>query len=147
MCEAEYTLTITSDPGNGGDYDFLTRSIGDWGRRVSVHMDGFSRDGQHVFGVLSEGGAYSFTTVLNYDRMALRADLIQIKEGLPRLRAANCGASFAVVGTTDEGRVVLEPNTANACHIEHRWVMDLDGNLRDLAKGESFSSLYSAGAR
>jgi hypothetical protein len=71
QCMAEYHRHITlpdgreeaPDPGYG-----FTNSDAEWGRRLSVHLDGFSNDGQHVFGVISEGGKYWFVQVFDFKR-------------------------------------------------------------------------------
>ena len=84
---AEYHLHVTLPDGHEEAPDTgygFTNSIAEWGRRVSVHLDGFSNDG-----------------------------------------------------------VVLEPNTANQCRIDHRWVLDRAGKLRDASKNDSFLPLYS----
>jgi hypothetical protein len=117
-------------------------SDGEWGRRLSVHLDGFSDDGQHIFGVISEGGKHSSVTVFDFKRDGSHVE-IRVQHGLSRLREVNCGASFAVAGTTDGGELVLEPNTANRCRMDHRWLLDKTGDLRAVTKNDSVVSLYS----
>jgi hypothetical protein len=119
----------------------FTASDGEWGRRLSVHLDGFSKDGKHIFGVISEGGKYSFVQVFDFRRDGSHSE-IQVKNGLARLRAVNCGTSFAIAGTNGNGELVLEPNTENRCRADHRWTLDKEGNLRDLKKDEAVVSLY-----
>lgn len=63
QCMAEYHLRITLPDGHEEAPDTgygFTNSIAEWGRRVSVHLNGFSNDGQHILRVLSEGGKSSF---------------------------------------------------------------------------------------
>lgn len=67
---------------------------------------------------------------------------IDVQQGLSHLKAVKCGTSFAVAGTTNAGEIVLEPNTANQCRIDHRSVLDRAGKLRD-ASNDSFLPLYS----
>ena len=67
-------------------------------------------------------------------------------QGSPHLRAANCGSSFAVAGTTDTGEIVLEPNTSERCRADHRWVLD-QGKLRDLAKNDFMMPLHTLGSQ
>src|SRR4051794_23203003 len=62
-CMAEYHLHVTLPDGREEAPDTgygFTNSTAEWGRRLSVHLDGSSKDGQHIFGVISEGGKYSF---------------------------------------------------------------------------------------
>lgn len=147
QCEANYTLRITLTDGRDGAAGLIppmgfTSSVGEWGRRLSVHLDGFSTDGQHIFGVISEGGKYSFVQVFDFKRDGSHVE-IQVQQGWSRLKAANCGASFAVAGTTNRGEIVLEPDTANRCRMDYRWVLNREGNLRDLTKNESVLPLYA----
>lgn len=138
---ASYTLRITLPDGRDGAAGLIpsmgfTASDGEWGRRLSVHLDGFSKDGKHIFGVISEGGKYSFVQVFDFRRDGSHSE-IQVKNGLARLRAVNCGTSFAIAGTTGNGELVLEPNTENRCRADHRWTLDKEGNLRDAKEGRS----------
>jgi hypothetical protein len=146
-CMANYTLRITLPDGRDGAAGLIppmgfTGSVGEWGRRLSVHLDGFSNDGQHIFGVIAEGGKYSFVQVFDFKRDGSHSE-ISVQQGLSRLKAAHCGTSFAVAGTTDAGGLVLEPNTSNGCRIEHRWLLDKAGKLRDVANSQSFTPLYT----
>ena len=146
-CMANYTLRIRLPDGRDGaaglipPMGFASR-IGAWGRRLSVHLDGFSTDGQHIFGVISEGGKYSFVQVFDFKRDGSHVE-IQVQQGLSYLKAANCGTSFAVAGTTNAGEIVLEPNTANRCRMDHRWVLNKAGSLRELTKNDSLMPLYA----
>lgn len=147
-CMASYTLRITLPDGRDGAVGLIppmgfTASDGEWGRRLSVHLDGFSKDGKHIFGVISEGGKYSLVQVFDFRRDGSHSE-IQVKSGLARLRAANCGTSFAVAGTNGNGELVLEPNTENRCRGGHRWTLDKEGNLRDMTKDEAVVSLYDS---
>lgn len=145
QCMAEYHLHITLPDGREEaretGYGFAN-SIAGWGRRLSVHLDGFSKDGQHVFGVISENGQYSFVQAFDFKRGGPHVEIV-IQQGLSHLKAVNCGTSFAVAGTTNAGEIVLEPNTANQCRIDHRWVLDRSGKLRETTKSDSFLPLYS----
>ena len=73
QCEASYTLRITLKDGRVDATGLIppmrfTSSIGEWGRRLSLHLDGFSTDGQHILGVISEAGKYSFVQVFDFKR-------------------------------------------------------------------------------
>ena len=142
-----YTLRITLPDGRDGAAGLIPAmgfigSVGEWGRRLSVHLDGFSNDGHNIFGVIAEGGKYSFVQVFDFKRDGSHSE-ISIQQGLLRLKAAHCGTSFAVAGTTDTGDLVLEPNTSNRCRIDHLWLLDKTGKLRDVANNDSFIALYT----
>jgi hypothetical protein len=145
QCMAEYHLHITLPDGREEAPETgrgFTSSIAEWGRRLSVHLDGFSGDGQHILGVISEGGRYSFVQVFDFRRGGPHVE-IAVQQGLSHLKAVNCGTSFAVAGTTNAGEIVLEPNTANQCRVDHSWILDRAGNLRDASKNDSFLTLYT----
>ena len=72
---------------------------------------------------------------------------IDVLKGWSCLRAVNCGASFAVAGTTNAGEIVLEPNTVSRCRIDHRWVLDSAGKLRDMTKNDVLVGVYNAHIR
>jgi hypothetical protein len=143
-CKADYTLVITPADGIGGEGFFS--SDADWGRRLSVHLDGFSQDSKHVLGIVSEGGKYSFAMVFDYDRTIHNANVIGIQRGLMHLRAAKCGTAFAVAGITDTGGIVLEPNSTNPCRGDHRWLLDQTGKLQNLVQDRPFIRLYKEGS-
>jgi len=143
-CMADYSLLIT--PSDGVSADRFFASDGEWGRRLSVDLDGFSRDGKHVFGLISENGKFSFVRVFDYDKTAHHAEVIDVQQALAHLKAAKCSA-YAVAGTTDAGAIVLEPNTASDCRGYHRWQLDRTGKLGNLARGAPFLSLYEAAHR
>jgi hypothetical protein len=148
---ANYSLRITLPDGRDGAAGLIPpmgfiSSIGEWGRRLSVHLDGFSDDGKHIFGVISEGGKYSSVRVFDFKRDGSHVE-IRVQHGLSLLRAVNCGTSFAVAGTTDAGELVLEPNAASRCRMDHRWLLDKTGELRAATKNDSFVSLYSPRTR
>jgi hypothetical protein len=150
-CMANYTLRITLPDGRSGAAGLIPRmgftgSDGECGRRLSVHLDGFSHDGKHIFGVISEGGTHPFIQVFDFARDGSHSE-IQVKSGLARLKAVNCGPSFAVAGTNGNSRLILEPDTENRCRGNHRWTLDTQGNLRDMSKDEAFVSLYNPQAR
>jgi hypothetical protein len=145
-CEADYSLRIVLPDGReevGGlipPSGFMT-SIGQWGRRLTLHLDGFSADGQHVFGVISEAGKYASITVFDFKRDGSHRE-IQVQKSSSRLKAAHCGASFAVAGMTRIGELVVEPDTEEPCRASYRWVLDKKGELRPLTKEMSFVGLY-----
>ena len=146
-CMANYTLRIALPDGSDGAAGLIppagfTASSGEWGRRLSIHLGGFSKDGKHIFGVISEGGRYPFVQVFDFGRDGAHTE-IQVKNGVARLKAARCGRSFAVAGTDAQREPVLEPDTENPCRRGHRWALDQAGNLRDVRKNEAVVGLYN----
>jgi len=147
-CMANYSLRITLPDGRDAAAGLIPpmgffATIGDWGRRLSVHLDGFSADGQHIFGVISEGGPASFVTVFDFKRDGSHVE-VTVRQAASHLRAAKCGTSFAVAGTADKGAIVLEPNTADRCRSDHRWLLDQSGKLTEMAADHTFTRLYNS---
>jgi hypothetical protein len=123
-CMAEYQLIILPATGDRVVMDSLLSSDGDWNRKLSVHLDGFSPDGNRIFGTISEGGKHPIRMIFDYDSAARKTKLIDIGNTLRDLRAAKCGTALAVAGTTEKGASVLEPRTTDECRKNHRWFID-----------------------
>jgi hypothetical protein len=143
-CSAEYELVIT--PAAGGApavVDFLT-SNGDWGRILSLRLEGFSYDGGRVFGIFSERGKYSYTTLFYYDTAGGPVQLVDLKERFRRIVTPKCRASFAVVGTTADGGIVLELPSAEGCTASGRWLLNSNGKVQRLGQGVSVLPLYES---
>jgi hypothetical protein len=140
-CMADYQLMI--QPAHGGvpvTTDFLS-SDGDWGRKLSVHLDGFSGDGNRIFGTLMEGGTTPTAMVFDYHATGQSVELLDIKEAIKRMAAAKCGASAAVAGTTDSGAVVPETNPATQCGT--RWSFDPATKIwHPLSRNQSVHMLF-----
>lgn len=95
-------------------------SDNDWGRTLSVHLDGYSRDGQRLFGIISEKGEHPFTFLFWYIVGSSMPEVIDLKD-LAQLNAGKCGTTFHVVGTTTAGAAAREPDTTDACRSGYRW--------------------------
>jgi hypothetical protein len=139
-CMAEYRLVIQPSAGAPVIADFLS-SDGDWGRKLTARLDGFSPDGKQVFGILSEGGRTPTAMVFNYHGADQQVELLDMKRALKQMAAAKCGTSAAVAGTTDSGAIVLESNPASQCAI--RWLFDPATKIsRRLSESLSVHVLY-----
>jgi hypothetical protein len=140
-CMAEYKLVV--QPAGSGQpviSDILS-SDGDWGRKVSVRLDGFSSDGKQVFGILSEGGHTPATIVFNYHADDQQVELHNMNKALQQIAAAKCGMSATVAGTTDSGAIVLESSRATQCGT--RWLFDpASHGLHRLPLGQSVHALF-----
>jgi len=68
LCQADYQLVITNGSGSDPLVQTVITSDGVWDRRMSVRLSGFSRDGKHIFGMLSEKSRNaSLDIVFDYD--------------------------------------------------------------------------------
>ena len=141
LCKAEYQLIILPFVGQSAEIVQLFSSDGDWGRRLTAHIDGFSRDGKRIFGVIFESGGYS--AVFGYSRTTRRTSLIDLRDAARNLEASKCGTGFTVAGTTQTGGIVLEPRTTDQCRENRRWILDPStGKLQPHQQGKSFETLY-----
>jgi hypothetical protein len=143
-CMAKYQLLVQADPAGAAGESEILSSDGDWGRRLSIHLDGYSKDGKRVFGIFSEEGRASSTKLFEYDTATKAVKLVELGKDLSRLRGLKCGTSFAVGGTSETGAVVLEPNSTDQCHTKYRWLVGPSGSLKNLAPGTAITGLYSA---
>jgi hypothetical protein len=127
------------EPGAGNIYN----SIAGYGRPFSVRADGFSQDGKHIVGLVSEGGEFPATFAFDYGIATDHADLADIKRYLDRLRGAQCGTAMDIAGLTKSGMLVLEPTAAKPCQPLYRASLNpKTGQLRNLPAGETFIPLY-----
>jgi len=140
-CLARYQLLIRrSGEGNSKASELLS-SDGDWSRRLSASLDGFSRDGKRLFGIISESGTFPLATLFEYNAVSGQMALIDLQKTSRQLKAAGCGLSLAVAGTTDAGGVVL--GVRPACSASGLWIVDAKtGVPHHLAKDTRFTALY-----
>ncbi len=137
---ADYKVVIQSAGDGSPVITDLLSSDGDWGRRLSVQMAGFSKDGRRVFGIIVEGSSTPSTMVFEYHSSSRSVELFDMASALKQMAAARCGTSAVIAGTTKTGAVVLEPNPASQCGI--RWLFDpAIKRFRRLPGGQSVQSL------
>lgn len=144
-CNADYQLYIT--PAQGGAamiVDFLS-SDGDWGRSLSLRLDGFSEDGKNIFGILSEPGRYPVTLLFDYDLTSggTPPQLIDLEKQFAHIMSATCSSTFGVIGTTGTGAIVLELNSVRPCAATRRWMIHpAGGKPTALPQGATIVGLY-----
>lgn len=142
-CKAEYQLFMM--PGRAGTpvvVDILRTDAG-WDRNLSLRLNGFSQNGQRVFGVLSEDGTFPSTTLFDYDTADGELRLVDLKKRFAHIAAAKCTATFDVIGTTAAGTIVLELNFTKCPAPNGRWLLSPAGEkVQRLPPDASFVSLY-----
>lgn len=149
QCNAEYRLLVTPAPGaTPTTLDFLS-SDGDYGRILSVRLDGFSHDGGRIFGVLVEGdstpGSTPTTLLFDYHASGGPVQLVDLTKQFAPVMPAACIRTLNVIGTTSSGAIVMETNSAKPCGSSSRWLLDpTAGRPRPLSPSASFSPLYTA---
>jgi len=144
LCNAEYWLLLTP-PGNAPQrtVDLLT-SDGGWNRNLSLRLDGFAHEGNHVFGVLIEQGKFPSTTVFDYDIADGKVKLFDLKKRFARIAPERCATTFDVVGTTVSGGIVLKLTPQHHCAFNRNWLLHSDGKVQSLPPDTSFIPLWAA---
>lgn len=94
---------------------------------ISLRLDGFSRDGQRIFGILPEGGQWPTTTLFDYDATNGNVQVVDLNQQFARIIPASCSQALDVIGTTDNGGIVVELNSPKPCSIYRRWLIDPAG--------------------
>jgi hypothetical protein len=141
-CEAQYQLVITPTTGPAVVVALLTSDAG-WDRSLSLRLNGFSHDGQRVFGVLSEDGKFSSTTLFDYNTADGTVRLIDLKERFAHIVAAKCVATSNIIGSTTTSAIVLELHPAEPCATGGRWLLNPAGSpVQRLPQHVSFLNLY-----
>ena len=134
-CWADYRLTYLR-PGRALVDAPLLSSDGDWGRKLSLRLDGFSRNGNLIFGTISESGGTPSASLFEYRTDDGKVTLFDLAKTLRTLRSASCTDAPSVAGTTDSGMPILQ-----AC--AKRWQFDPSTqDARKLPPGEKLNPLF-----
>ncbi|HEX5230523.1 MAG TPA: hypothetical protein VFW44_22585 [Bryobacteraceae bacterium] len=142
-CMADYVLVVHGAKTGEPELVKLLSSDGNWGRRLVLHIDGFTKDGSRIFGILAEDGRFAFTTLFEYRTKTGKVRLTDLRRASTALAAAKCGAGLAVAGTTKGGAIVLRPDTTDPCADSYRWRLNPStGDIRQLPDPGSIIGLY-----
>ena len=109
-CIAQYQLAVQPDGGGAAVVADILTSYGDLGRKLSLHLDGFTPDGKRVFGSMSESGRAPDSTLFDYHTADGKVQLFDIAKARRQIPASKCGTEVAVSGTTDAGDIVIGPD-------------------------------------
>lgn len=144
-CEADYKLLFTPAGGAPVEADIDTTD-GEYGRSLLVRLAGFSQDGKRVLGTVSEGGKYPVTLLFDYHAGDAVAQLVDLNMQFARIAPPGCVQTFAVIGTTAKGAIVLESRAEKACGASRRWRVDPAGaKAQPLPANIIIVGLYSSG--
>jgi hypothetical protein len=142
-CMAQYQLSVLPDGGGAEVVADILTSYGDWGRKLTLHLDGFTQDGKRIFGSMSESGRAPDSTLFDYHTADGKVQLFDIAKARRQIPASKCGTEVAVSGTTDAGDIVIGPDPASRC--ANRWLFDpATSTLRRLPEGKTVIALFSA---
>jgi hypothetical protein len=143
LCMADYKLVFTPANGAPVTVDFLAADD-DYGRKLSLRLDGFSQDGKRVLGIISESTKTPYTFLVDYHTADGSVQLVDLAKLFARALNAGCEPAFGVIGTTASGAIVLELDSPKACASNGRWLVDpAGGNPRRLPQAASFLNLYN----
>jgi hypothetical protein len=125
-CMADYELEIANG-GDGRTADILS-SDDEYGRKVTVRLDGFSEDGKRVIGIVSEGGKDAATALFDYHIDGGEARLVDLSKMFLPTVTEPCSEGFDAIGTTADGVIVVELAASKECGTGGRWAVDTDGS-------------------
>ena len=123
LCEADYTLQITTPEKAPRPPMNWTSSDSGWNRPIIFQVEGFSKDGHHVFLLISEDKYPGEVEAVDYDMLAdsMSSDVYLDAHFIHRLSRA-CAATLHIVGTSlPTGRMVLGTGMKDGCASTSLW--------------------------
>jgi hypothetical protein len=122
LCEADYSLQISRPDGSANPPFDLLGSDDDWDRPIAFRIDGFSRDGHHVFVVILDGAYPGSVDTMEYDMSSgsLAREVFLDRHFTRRLSRA-CAATLHIAGTSPAGLMVLASSAKDGCPREQLW--------------------------
>ena len=147
LCNAGYQLVFTAVAGGAPVAVDLLTADDDYGRSLSLRLDGFSQDGKRILGIISESGKRTAAFLFDYDTRSGGVQLVDLKQQFTHIVAASCSQAFSVLGTSETGAIILELNSAGTCPSSGRWLLDrVTGKPRRLPLGAPIRGLFESGA-
>lgn len=143
LCMAEYELLITAAAAGAPSVVDILSSDGDYNRKIALRLDGFSLDGKHVFGVLTEGGEPPLTMLFDYDTAGGRVKLTDLNKVFAHSSARKCSSTIDVIGIAPRDALVLESSPTQQCGARRRWLLDsARSQIQPFPQGAPTTSLY-----
>jgi hypothetical protein len=143
QCSADYQLLLLRSPTDTPSAADLLSSDAEYGRNLSLRLNGFSQDGKRLYGILSEDGNAPSTTLFEYEIASSKLQLFDLNEQFARIVDRNCTTTFDVIGNTEKGAIVLELNSANACAPTSRWILtSANSRVQPVPHAASIQPLY-----
>jgi hypothetical protein len=140
-CEAQYQLLFTPAGASAPVVVDLVTSDAEYGRNLSLHLDGFSQDGKHIFGIFSEVGKYPTTSLFDFDTTSRQVQVIDLTKQF--IGPYRCSTTFSVVGTNENRLIALELNSVNGCVPKRRFLLDPTHlKFQNLSQTTTILSLY-----
>jgi len=145
LCQADYQLVITNGSGSDPLVQTVITSDGVWDRRMSVRLSGFSRDGKHIFGMLSEKSrSAALDIVFDYDTANNKMHVVEPARLIAGRVPPGCVARTEVAGTTEGDDIVLHIAFTGNCAPAGRWRLNSDsGRMQRLANTDAVVDLFN----
>jgi hypothetical protein len=118
LCEADYGLQISRPDGSANPPFDLFGSDDDWDRPIAFRIDGFSRDGHHVFVVILDGAYPGSVDAIDYD---MSSGSHQEKFFSIDISRAASAVPVPFAGISPKGLMVLGPSAKNGCPRAELW--------------------------
>jgi hypothetical protein len=121
-CEADYSLQISRPDGSANPpFDFLVGDD-DWDRPLAFRIDGFSRDGHHVFVVILDGAYPGSIYTMDYDMSSGSISReVSLDRHFTRRLSRACAATLHIAGISTKGLMVLGSSAKDGCPRAELW--------------------------
>lgn len=136
LCEADYSLLISRPDGLANLPFNVLGDDGDWDRPIAFRVDGFSRDGHHVFVFILAGAYPGSIYTMEYDMSsgARSRDVSLDRHFTSRLSRA-CAATLHIAGISPKGLMVLGSSAKDGCPRAELWQLRPNKYKGSLAGG------------
>jgi hypothetical protein len=122
LCEADYSLQISRPDGSANPPLNFFGGDDDWDRPIAFRIDGFSRDGHHVFVVILDGAYPDSIYTMDYDmRSGSRSREASLDRHFTRRLSRACAATLHIAGISPKGLMVLGSSAKDGCPRGELW--------------------------
>jgi hypothetical protein len=122
LCETDYSLQITHPDGSVSPPFNFSSADDNWDRPIAFRVEGFSRDGRHVFVFIAENDYPGWVETVEYDMTSgARAKDISLDRHFTRQLSRACAATLHIVGISPAGPMVLGSSAKDGCARADLW--------------------------
>jgi hypothetical protein len=144
LCAADYTLEISRPDGSITPPFNFYGSDDDWGRPIAFRIDGFSRDGHHVFVVILEGAYPGSIETMDYDMSSgSRSKDVSLDRHFTHHLSRACAETLHIAGISPKGLMVLGSSARDGCPRAELWQLSPNKSTGGLVLPEYAKQLPS----
>jgi hypothetical protein len=122
LCEADYSLQISRPDGSANPPSDLISGDDDWDRPIAFRIDGFYRDGHHVFVVVLDGAYPGSVYAMDYDMSSGSISReVSLDRHFTRHLSRACAATLHITGISPAGLMVLGSSAKDGCPRAELW--------------------------